>query len=182
MSARWGTHWPNRSLHATRDTRGLEQFGPKQASMLLYGAATLSLVAALIHVWVMPEHFDEWWGYGTFFLIVALAQWFYAFALLRWPARRTFFLGIVAHLAIIGLYIVTRTAGIPLFGPHAGEVEDVGVVDFTSKLAELALVIFLVALMAIGGSTLSRWRRQWHRRTRDQMDRDGAAKVRAMRR
>lgn len=133
--------------------------------MLLYAAAALSLVAALIHAWVMPEHFDEWWGYGAFFLAVALAQWFYALALFRWPRRRTFLIGIIGNLAIIGLYIVTRTAGIPLFGPHAGEVEDIGVVDLTSKLAEFALVISLVALMAIGGSTLSRWRRQWHRGT-----------------
>jgi hypothetical protein len=165
MSTHRGTHWPNRSMYATRDMQGVEQFGSKRASMLLYAAATLSLVAALIHAWVMPEHFREWWGYGIFFLIVALAQWFYTLALLRWPRRRTFLIGIIGNLAIIGLYIVTRTAGIPLFGPHAGEVEDIGLVDFTSKLAELALVISLVALMAIGGSTLSRWRRQWRRQT-----------------
>ena len=165
MSARRGTHWPNRSMYATRDMQGVEQFGLKRASMLLYAAATLSLVAALIHAWVMPEHFREWWGYGAFFLVVALAQWFYALALLRWPRRSTFLIGIIGHLAIIGLYIVTRTTGIPLFGPHAGEVEGIGMVDLISKLAELVLVISLVALMAIGGSTLSRWRRQWHRST-----------------
>jgi hypothetical protein len=165
MSAHRGTHWSNRSMYTTRDMRGVEQFGLKRASMLLYAAATLSLVAALIHAWVMPEHFREWWGYGIFFLVVALAQWIYALALLRWPARLTFLIGIIGHLAIISLYVVTRTAGIPLFGPHAGEVEDIGVVDLTSKLAEFALVISLVALMAIGGSTFSRWRRQWHRRT-----------------
>ncbi len=165
MSTHRRTHWPNRSMYATRDMRGVELFGPKRASMLLYAAATLSMVAALIHAWVMPEHFREWWGYGIFFLIVALAQWFYALALLRWPRRRTFLIGIIGNLAIIGLYIVTRTAGIPLFGPHAGEVEDIRVVDLTSKLAEFALVISLVALMAIAGSTLSRWRRQWHRGT-----------------
>ncbi len=181
MSSHRGTHWPNHSIYATWNMRGVERFGPKRASMLLYAAATLSLVAALIHAWVMPEHFREWWGYGTFFLVVALAQWFYALALLRWPRRPTFLIGIIGHLAIISLYIVTRTAGIPLFGPHAGEVEGIGLIDLTSKLAELALVIILVALMAIGGSTLSRWRRQWQRRTRDYMDPDGAARVRAMR-
>ena len=165
MNTHRGAYWPNRSIYATRDMRGVEQFGSKRASMLLYAAATLSLVAALIHAWVMPEHFREWWGYGAFFLVVALAQWFYALALLRWPRRRTFLIGIIGNLAIIGLYIVTRTSGIPLFGPHAGEVEDIGLVDLSSKLAEFALVISLVALMAIGGSTLSRWRRQWHRGT-----------------
>jgi membrane protein YdbS with pleckstrin-like domain len=28
----------------------------------LYAAAALSLFAALIHLWVTPEHFEEWWG------------------------------------------------------------------------------------------------------------------------
>jgi hypothetical protein len=27
---------------------------------ILYAAATLSLVAVLIHLWVAPEHFEEW--------------------------------------------------------------------------------------------------------------------------
>ncbi len=35
---------------------------------VLYTVAALSLLAALIHLWVMPEHFEEWWGYGAFFL------------------------------------------------------------------------------------------------------------------
>jgi hypothetical protein len=29
---------------------------------VLYPAATRSLLAALIHLWVIPEHFAEWWG------------------------------------------------------------------------------------------------------------------------
>jgi hypothetical protein len=37
----------------------------------LYPIAALSLIAGLIHLWVMPEHFEEWWGYGTFFLVPA---------------------------------------------------------------------------------------------------------------
>ena len=28
--------------------------------VLLYAAAAFSLIAALIHLWVMPEHFEEW--------------------------------------------------------------------------------------------------------------------------
>ena len=41
---------------------------------VLYAAAALSLLAALIHLWVTPEHLEEWWGYGAFFLVTALAQ------------------------------------------------------------------------------------------------------------
>jgi hypothetical protein len=32
----------------------------KRRGPTLYAAAALSLVAALIHLWVAPEHFEEW--------------------------------------------------------------------------------------------------------------------------
>jgi len=83
----------------------------------------------------------------VFFVVVALAQGFYSGALLRWPRPPLFILGVAGNLAIIVLYIVTRTAGIPLFGPHAGEVEVVGGIDFLSKMVELALIITLLALV-----------------------------------
>src|SRR5215208_4412266 len=60
----------------------------------LYFAAGLSLVAALLHLWVMPEHFEEWWGYGTFFLVVSVAQAVYVALLLGRPAVSFFVLGI----------------------------------------------------------------------------------------
>ena len=120
-----------------------------QSKTVLYAAAALSLLAALIHLWVMPEHFEEWWGYGTFFLVIAVAQWFYSVSLLRWPEKLVFYLGIGGNLAIIVLYIVTRTVGIPLFGPHAGEVEEVGVVDLCAAMSELALAIALGALVML---------------------------------
>ena len=48
----------------------------------LYAAATLSPVAALIHVVAVPEHFEEWWGYGAYFLVSWVFQGAYAPALL----------------------------------------------------------------------------------------------------
>ena len=27
---------------------------------------TLTVVAASVHAWATPEHFEEWWGYGVF--------------------------------------------------------------------------------------------------------------------
>jgi hypothetical protein len=120
-----------------------------RSRMILYAAAALSLLAALIHLWVMPEHFEEWRGYGTFFLAVAIAQGFYSVALLRWPRQLVFYLGIGSNLAIIILYIVTRTVGIPFFGPHAGEVEEVGVVDLCAAMSELALAIALGVLVML---------------------------------
>jgi hypothetical protein len=45
---------------------------------VLPAVAVLSLIAGLIHLWVMPEHLEECWGYGAFFLVAAVAQVVYA--------------------------------------------------------------------------------------------------------
>src|SRR5918998_5179005 len=114
---------------------------------VLYVAAVLTGAAASVHAWATPEHFGEWWGYGMFFLVLAGAQGAYGAALLRWPGRRMFLAGIGADLAVIALNLVTRTVGIPFFGPHAGEVEGVGVIDLVATLAEVGLVVALAALL-----------------------------------
>jgi hypothetical protein len=118
-----------------------------RSKMILYAAVAFSLLAALIHLWVMPEHFEEWWGYGAFFLISALAQGTYGAALLHWPRRPLLLLGIGVNLSIIILYLLTRTVGIPFFGPHAGEVEGVGVADLCATTSELALVVALLGVL-----------------------------------
>jgi hypothetical protein len=113
----------------------------------LYPVAALSLIAGLIHVWVTPEHFEEWWGYGTFFLVAAAAQVVYVPLLLRWPTRMVLILGIAGNSAIVLLYLLTRVVGIPLFGPEAGDVENVGLVDVCATASEAAIVIALGALL-----------------------------------
>jgi manganese oxidase len=118
----------------------------ERARVFLYAAA-LSLIAALTHAWAMPEHFEEWWGYGAFFLVAAVAQACYGLALLRWRGKSLLLLGVVGNLSIVSLWAVTRTVGIPFFGPHAGEVESVGAVDLLATAAELALVTVLLAAL-----------------------------------
>ena len=119
---------------------------PNRPKMSPY-AAVLSLLAALIHLRVMPEHFEEWWGYGTFFLVSATAQGLYCLVLIRWPRRALLLLGIGGNLSIIALYLLTRTVGIPFFGPHAGEVEGIGMLDLSATAAELALTGMLGVLL-----------------------------------
>ncbi len=123
---------------------------PSRSKTVLYAAAAFSLLAALIHLSVMPEHFEEWWGYGAFFLVLALAQGAYGAALLRRPSRPLLLLGIGGNLSIVALYLLTRTVGIPFFGPHAGEVEGVGIADLSATAAELALVVMIGALLLRG--------------------------------
>jgi len=113
----------------------------------LYAAAALSLLAALIHLWVVPEHFEEWWGYGAFFLVAAAAQVLYAPLVLLWPIRIVLLLGIAGNLAIVVLYLLTRTVGIPLFGPGAGEVEGVGFIDLCATTSEVGIAVALGAAL-----------------------------------
>ena len=110
-------------------------------------AIVLSAVAGLIHVLATPEHFEEWVGYGLFFVVAAAAQGVYSIALLfNGPKRPLLITGIVGNGLIVGLYLITRTVGIPFFGPEAGEVEPVGALDVISKVVELALIAALVAM------------------------------------
>jgi manganese oxidase len=112
---------------------------------LLGMAIAFTMVAALIHVLVMPEHFEEWWLYGVLFVLVALLQGFYGVALWLWGGRTVFILGMVGNLAIVVFYLVTRTVGVP-FGPHVGDVEAVGVLDLTATSSEVVLVATLALL------------------------------------
>jgi len=114
---------------------------------VLYTVATLSLLAALIHLWVMPEHFEEWWGYGMFFLVAGVVQVVYVPLLVRWPNQTVLLLGIAGNSAIVLLYLFTRVVGIPFFGPEAGEVEGVGIIDVCATSSEAAVVVALGVLV-----------------------------------
>jgi hypothetical protein len=118
-----------------RNNRGMAL--PAPAPMLV--AAGLSGVAALIHVAVCPEHFAEGLVYGIFFAVSAGCQ-------LGWSAlvttRSTSWLapaGLLGNAAIVLLWAVTRTVGIPL-GPEAGAVERVGAVDVLCAGCEVGVV------------------------------------------
>jgi hypothetical protein len=110
-------------------------------------AAALSITAALLHVWMMPMHFLEWWGYGAFFLGTALCQAACGILLLRVTGRVLPVLGILVNGALVVLYVVTRTAGVPIFGPMVGVVEPLGFVDLLATIIELALISTLAALL-----------------------------------
>ena len=66
-----------RSRHGSHELAALSL--PARARTSLTGGvlaviAALSGLAAGIHLTVAPEHFDEWWGYGTFFLVAAAGE------------------------------------------------------------------------------------------------------------
>jgi hypothetical protein len=146
-------------------------------------AAGIMLLAAGIHVIVIPEHILHWWPAGAFFLVVAAGQARLSALLLR-PLRPSILLsGVWGNLAVVGVYVWSRTTGLP-FVParhhgeavslgHAGHVlggvgngvpvlpqppashaEGVGTLDLVVLAAELAVVALLVSLLP---EALRRW-------------------------
>jgi hypothetical protein len=128
--------------------RGVEKF-----------VGTCAIVSGGAHGLVTQDHFQEWWGYGVFFLVTATCLIGFGLALItdaidpRYMTgdvhrlrRLMYVAGGVGILGILGLYAVTRTAGIPL-GPESGFIEQIGVVDLVAKVTELLALAGLVVLL-----------------------------------
>jgi FtsP/CotA-like multicopper oxidase with cupredoxin domain len=126
------------------------------AAMCFLGAGVVHLLiapehflgAGVVHLLVAPEHFRAWWGYGWFFLGLATFQTLYGLGLAApagsSPRREAYLLvGITANLLVLGLYTVTRTRGIPLFGPLAGELEPLSVPDLLAAALEIGALALL---------------------------------------
>lgn len=116
----------------------------------LLGAATASVASAGIHVSVIGEHFRESALYGTFFLVLSVAQLGWAAWLVLKPSRSWLFAGGAASVLVALLWLATRTIGIPV-GPAAGEREAFGSLDLLASAAEL-----LVAACVAGALGLRR--------------------------
>ena len=117
------------------------------------------IVSGSAHGLVTQEHFQEWWGYGVFFLATAICLIGFGLALItdaidprymRGDVNRLrrlmYTVGVVGIVSILGLYLVTRTAGVP-FGPGSGSVESLGFIDLVAKAAELLATAGLVVLL-----------------------------------
>jgi hypothetical protein len=122
--------------------------------------ALASLCAALVHVAVMPDHFEESVLYGLFFLLASLGQLAFAVAVMARPTRRLVLAGVVGCGLIIGLWLVSRLVGVPI-GPDNGGTEEFGVLDILATAAEVIVVgCGLMALRSWNFRPAWRWS-QW---------------------
>jgi hypothetical protein len=114
--------------------------------LLVYLAAALSLGAGYVHFAYAESHFQEWWGYGVFFVLAGNLQALFA-ALLVWrPRAWQPLVGIVGNLGIVVVYVISRTSGIPL-GPHARVVEAAGAIDWATTAGQVAIIAALIAML-----------------------------------
>jgi hypothetical protein len=117
------------------------------------------IVSGGAHGLVTQQHFQEWWGYGVFFLATSICLIGFGLALITdaidpryMPGdvhrirRLMYTVGAIGNLGILGLYVLTRTVGVPL-GPGSGSIEQVGAIDIVAKASELLAVAGLVVLI-----------------------------------
>jgi hypothetical protein len=116
-------------------------------------AAVLSLGVAWVHLAYVAPHFRVWWAYGAFFLAAGAGQALFAPLVLRRPRPWVALVGIAGNVAIVGMYVVSRTAGPPL-GPHANVPEEAGAIDLATTATEVAIVGVLLILL---GARTRRW-------------------------
>ena len=102
-----------------------------------------ALAGGAIHLAQVGIHLQEGWIFAGFFLVVGTLQVIAAVLLLirPWPAV-WFWLGIVGSAAVIVMWVVSRTSGLP-FGPEPGEAEALGTADAAASLTETITVIVL---------------------------------------
>ncbi len=132
-----------------------------QSTHLLRWCAALSIGALLAHAIDTPDHLREWWGYSTLFVVVGAFQFFCGFLLLLQPwrydesgaprpdalryGRGYYMLGIVLAAAVLIVYLVSRTTGLPFLGPEAA-AEPVTVLGLVPVVEDAVLLFLLVRL------------------------------------
>ncbi|ROR90243.1 hypothetical protein [Nocardioides aurantiacus] len=134
-------------------------------------AAGCAIIAGAIHALVVPEHMAESVYAGAFFVVVAVGQFSLALVLRQIPDPRVLVAAVAGTLAVVVLYVVSSTVGLPFLpvhdhAAHAGEhlpvagavgdgtpvyptsgIEPVGPLALICLGAELVLIAMLVGLL-----------------------------------
>jgi hypothetical protein len=119
----------------------------------LFVLCGLVVGAALIHVEAAVDHLSEYALYAVFFALLAPVQFAWGVALYRRPSRRLLLAGGVFNAAIVALWIVSRTSGLPI-GPEHWKPEAIGPIDSIASADELVLALLV-------GLQLAAPRRGW---------------------
>jgi hypothetical protein len=114
--------------------------------VVAYCLAILSVVTAVIHFAVAGEHFQEYWLFGVFMLVVAWLQLLWAAGVVVRPARWLLAVGAIVNAGVVVVYIVTRTVG-DVIGPTPNAVEPVGFGDALCTVLEAIVVAGCLGLL-----------------------------------
>jgi uncharacterized membrane protein YsdA (DUF1294 family) len=116
----------------------------------------LAFVAGAILAVASAGHFSEFWLFGVFFCVLAVAQLAWGAWLYARPSRTSLLAGVALDVPVIAIWLLSRTVGVPL-GPDAWRPEHAGALDLAATLDE-CLIIVLVCLLAAGGARFELFR------------------------
>ncbi len=102
--------------------------------------AALACMGGLIHLGAAVDHFDEFPLYTLVFVLLTVTQMTWAALILRRPSDRLLLCGCGFNLAVLSLWVLSRTVGVPI-GPRVWTPESVGVADLTESVGELVVIL-----------------------------------------
>lgn len=112
-----------------------------------WALAGLSAGAAVIHFAMVPVHAGGSLLDPLGFAVVGWLQLAVAAAVISGRAgTRTYQLAVLVNAAAVGLWVWSRTVGLPV-GSHEGIVEEVGAIDLASAALEVGVVLLAVRLL-----------------------------------
>jgi hypothetical protein len=114
----------------------------------LGAAAWFSLGAGVIHAATVSYQFSESTLYGLSFVAIAVGQIGWAALIVAFPSRGLAILGIVGNAAVIALWAISRTSGVPV-GPVSGSPLPVGFPDAVATTLEGLIVCACVAALVV---------------------------------
>jgi hypothetical protein len=127
-----------------------ERIGPRSRERRYVDAllhlSALSIVAGSIHAIVAPAHLAEAWTHGAFFVALASFQLAWGVAIYVSPSAGGFRIGAAVSLAVIGVWVVSRTLGAPL-GPDQWQPEPIGPLDVAATAAEVLIAGMCAAFL-----------------------------------
>lgn len=130
----------------------------RTAARLVLAAAAAG--AGAIHLAFAPEHLEEYLPLGIGFVAAGVLQLMWAAALAVRDSSRWLIAGGALSLAFVGVYLMSRTVGLPL-GPEAFEAEAFGLSDAICCALELPVGLAAIALARRPGSLRRRVGLRW---------------------
>jgi hypothetical protein len=110
---------------------------PRSRQVVVSAAASAG--GGVVHAVVCPEHFREAFAFGIFFALVSAAQLTAASLLIVRPTRRIVIGAVIGNLAVLALWAVSRTVGVPI-GPDPWRPEAIGSADRLAVILEMLVV------------------------------------------
>lgn len=109
-------------------------------------AALLVLSAGAVHLGQVGVHLEQGWPIAGFFVVVGSAQVGASALLIRPRARSWFWFGIAGSATVVGIWVLSRTVGLPY--QVGGGIEPVGIADAYASLAEAWTIVILGLYLA----------------------------------